>query len=99
MVSILKVVNVPDEELREVPKVHLVLNQDNEENRKKVTEMIPSLISERIGEEVLPHYYEFHDNLKHTLNGKIAYEEIRKDDLKQMKLQKPKEMIKTSNKK
>ncbi len=93
------VVNVPDEELREVPKVHLVLNQDNEENRKKVTEMIPSLISERIGEEVLPHYYEFHDNLKHTLNGKIAYEEIRKDDLKQMKLQKPKEMIKTSNKK
>ncbi len=87
------VTNVPDEELRAVPKVHLVLNEDTEANRKKTIASIQTLISERVGSEVLPHYYEFHDHLKYTLNGKIDIEAIRRDDLEKIKANKEKKVL------
>ena len=76
------VVNVPDDILREVPKVHIVLENDTEEERKKVVELIKTNIACLVGVEVLPHYYEFHDELKYTPNGKIDFDAIRNDDLK-----------------
>lgn len=78
------VVNVPDDELREVPKVHLVLAHDTEEEQNKAVSMIEAIISETIGDEVLPHYYEFHEQLKYTPNGKIDFEGHRKEDLEKM---------------
>ncbi len=90
------VVPVPDQELREVPKVHLVLNQDDEKAREEAISSVQSVISEKIGDEVLPHYYEFHEQLKYTPNGKIDIEAIRKDDLQKMQLgQMSKQLIKS----
>lgn len=78
------VVNVPDREFREVPKVHMVLENDTEESRTTVIKLVKKCISENIGKEVLPRYYEFHAELLHTPNGKIDFEGIRKQDMKKM---------------
>ncbi len=89
------VVNVPDEELREVPKVHFSLIENSEENVEKTITAIEALISERISDEVLPHYYEVHDHLMRTLSGKIDFEGHRKQDLALMENKKqPKVLVK-----
>ena len=82
------VVPIPDEELREVPKVHVVLKNDTEEIRNLVVQKIEDLIKERISDKVLPKYYEFDQDLKYTLNGKVDFEGIKNDDIKKMGKQK-----------
>lgn len=82
------VVPVPDEELREVPKVHIVLKEDNEQNRELVIHKIENIIRERINDSVLPKYYEFNKTLKYTLNGKVDFEKIRREDVSKMQNQK-----------
>lgn len=78
------VVNVPDKELREVPKVHAVLYNDTEENRKKATDSITIEVTEKISENVVPKYFEFHDELMYTPNGKIDFAGLRKKDLESL---------------
>lgn len=80
------VVNVPDDVLREVPKVHIILEKDTPENRSETIRRIKDSISKNIGKEVLPRYYEFHKELLYTLNGKIDFEKIRLKDLEKMKI-------------
>lgn len=80
------VVNVPDDVLREVPKVHVVLEKDTPENRAETIRHIKDSISKNIGKEVLPRYYEFHEELLYTPNGKIDFENIRLKDLEKMRL-------------
>ena len=75
------VVNVPHKELREVPKVHIVLYSDNNEKRKQAKNSIIKSISEKINDEVIPHYFEFHKDLQYTANGKIDFKGIRENDL------------------
>ena len=77
------VTNVPDKILREVPKVHIV--KDENVSEENIISAIQSIIAERISDEVIPHYYEFHDNLKYTSNGKIDVEQMRKDDIEKLK--------------
>ena len=78
------VVNVPDNVLREVPKVHIVLENDTDNNRAEIMKLVEKYISENIGREVLPRYYEFHKELLHTPSGKIDFDRIRKIDLEKM---------------
>ena len=92
------VVNVPDEVLREVPKVHAVLKEDTEEARKKATDNIIISISEKVGESVVPKYFEFHDDLIYTSNGKIDFDGLRKKDLEEMSKNNPTKIIKNKNK-
>ena len=90
------VVPIPDEELRQVPKVHFVIENDTEENRSKIQAATQALIAERIGVEVLPRYYEFNDDLKYTPNGKVDFEGIRKDDIQKMNIVSEKQKVKTN---
>ena len=80
------IVNLPDKELREVPKAHIVLEKDTEENRKAAIDSIVLEVTEKISENVVPKYFEFHDELMYTSNGKIDFEGLRKKDLKTMNL-------------
>lgn len=78
------VVNVPDKELREVPKVHFVLKKDTEDERNEIKKLTIETISNKISDEVIPKYFEFHDELQYTPNGKIDFEGIRKNDLENL---------------
>lgn len=78
------VVNVPDKELREVPKVHVVLENDAEDKRKICSLEIINTISNHISEEVVPKYIVFEKELLYTNNGKIDFTSIRKKDLEEM---------------
>lgn len=78
------VVGVPDEELRTVPKVHVVLNEDSEDRQKLVQDLIVASISEQMGTDILPKYYSFDDELLYTPNGKVDYVQIQNRDIEQM---------------
>lgn len=78
------VVNVPDEKLREVPKVHIVLEHDDEKKRTRAISQINKYIAENIGDKVVPKYFEFHEELLYTANGKIDFEAMRKKDIENM---------------
>ncbi len=88
------VVNVPDKELREVPKVHAVLKEDTEKARRKATNDIVLSISQRVSDRVVPKYFEFHDELIYTPNGKIDFDGLRKKDLEKMSTKKSNKRIK-----
>ncbi len=78
------VVNVPDKELREVPKVHIVLEHDDKKSQTEAVSQIKKSVEENIGKEVLPRYFEFHEELPYTANGKIDFETVRKKDVEEM---------------
>lgn len=78
------VVDIPDDKLRAVPKVHIVLEKDSDAERKRVVKEIEYKISSIVGVEALPHYYSFDDDLLYTLNGKIDFNAIRNNDIMEM---------------
>ena len=88
------VVNVPDPIMREVPKVHVVLENDNELEREKAKNRIIEEISNKVRSDVVPKYFEFHSDLKYTANGKIDFNGIRNDDLQKMEYESSKKLVK-----
>ncbi len=77
------VTNVPDPVLRDVPKIHIVLENDTEENRKTIIKLIKKEILEKLFKEAIPKYFEFHEELLYTPNGKIDYKTITVNDSKE----------------
>ena len=82
------VVAIPDKELRNVPKVHVVLkNEYQTEKYKKLAKYdIEKLVSEKISKNVVPHYYEFQNDLIYTPNGKVDFKKIQENDVKNMSI-------------
>lgn len=74
------VTNVPDPVLRDVPKIHIVLENDTEENRKTIIKLIKKEVLEKLFKESVPKYFEFHKELLYTPNGKIDYKKITEND-------------------
>lgn len=67
------VTGVNDEVLRIVPKVHVLLDKAYFGKENYIKNQIKKLISERLGDEVLPKYYSFNQEFLYTGSGKIDY--------------------------
>ena len=82
------VVAIPDKELRNVPKVHIVLRKEcqNEKYQKLAKYEIEKLVSEKISKNVIPHYYEFQEDLIYTPNGKVDFKNIQQNDIENMSI-------------
>ncbi len=76
------VTGVNDPVLRTVPKVHIRLEEDNTKNTSEIIEEIERIITEKVGIEALPHYYDFSGVFKYTGSGKIDYIKMAEEDNK-----------------
>ena len=83
------VVAIPDEKLRNVPKVHIILKEQyrNKKIEKLVTYEIEKIVSEKISKNVVPHYYEFQEEFAYTPNGKVDFKKIQNEDIKKMSIE------------
>lgn len=81
------VVAIPDESLRNVPKVHIILNEEykNPKFERIVISDIEKLVSERMSKNVVPKYYSFDQKLLYTPNGKVDFKSIQEQDIAQLK--------------
>lgn len=81
------VVAIPDENLRNVPKVHIILNEEykNPKFERIVISDIENLVSERMSKNVVPKYYSFDQKLLYTPNGKVDFKSIQEQDIAQLK--------------
>lgn len=77
------VVAIPDDILRNVPKVHIILNDEykNPKFEKIVISDIEKLVSERMSKNVVPKYYSFDQKLLYTPNGKVDFKNIQEQDI------------------
>lgn len=76
------VTGVEDEELRTVPKVHLIL-EDDVEDVSSLYERINSEIASKIAKEVIPKYYQIDDDFLYTGSGKIDFVKMEQLDNEQ----------------
>lgn len=73
------VTGVADPELRTVPKVHLILENDNIDT-EDLFQKINDAVSEKIASEVVPRYYQIDEDFIYTGSGKIDYRTMEKID-------------------
>lgn len=80
------VVAIPDAELRNAPKVHIILNEEykNPKFERMVISDIEKLVSERMSRNVVPKYYSFDQKLLYTPNGKVDFKTIQDNDIAEL---------------
>lgn len=71
--------------MREVPKAHLILFVDSEAKRKNAINEVRKQIELKLGKDVVPRYFEFHESFPYTSNSKIDYISLRSDDWAKMR--------------
>lgn len=87
------ITGVEDPILRTVPKAHIRLNESNFKSQQEIIEEIEKIITEKVGIDSLPRYYDFSGEFKYTGSGKIDYVKMTEEDnllLKQETMKKKK---------
>ena len=75
------VIGIPHPYKVEVAKAFIVL-KDNHKNKDKVLKEIKELCEKKLAKYSWPYEYEFRDELPRTLVGKVAYNELIKEEEK-----------------
>lgn len=73
---------VYDENLKAVPKAHIVLKDEYKQSmsQKEVEKLIQIHVAKTISDKVIPRYFEFQTSVKYTPNGKIDFSLMTKED-------------------
>ncbi len=74
------VTGVEDNELRTVPKVHIILEKKAVVDNDLLIQKIKHMITQRLGCEVIPKYYSFDEEFLYTGSGKIDYVRMTVED-------------------
>ena len=76
------ITKIPDEEKREVPKAHIILEDGYDETEQAIyTKAIEDIVAEKISVNVIPKYFSYDKEFKYTPNGKIDFKLMEEQDL------------------